>query len=55
MEIKCTAKELKELIENKEVTPVALSTGVTIKNRKTILHDFRNLKLLSYVRDDYNI
>ena len=39
MEIKCTAKELKELIENKEVTPVALSTGVTIKNRKTILHD----------------
>ena len=39
MEIKCTAKELKELIENKEVTPVDKATDVTIKNSKTILHD----------------
>ena len=39
MEIKCTVKELKELIENKEDTPVTETTDVSIKNRKTILYD----------------
>lgn len=39
MEIKCTVKELKELIENKKDTPVNETTDVSIKNRKTILYD----------------
>ncbi len=39
MEIKCTVKELKELIENKKDTSVTEKTDVSIKNRKTILYD----------------
>ena len=39
MEIKCTVKELKELIENKKDTPVTETTDVSIINRKTILYD----------------
>ena len=39
MEIKCTVREVKELIENKKDTPVAETTDVSIKNRKTILYD----------------
>lgn len=38
MEIKCTVKELKELVENKKDTPVAERTDVSINNRKTILY-----------------
>lgn len=39
MEIKCSPQELKELIENKKVTPVAGTTDVTIRLDKTILND----------------
>ncbi len=39
MEIKCTVKELKELIENKEDTPVTEKTDVSINNRNITLYD----------------
>lgn len=37
MEIKCTVKELKELVENKKDTPVAEKTDVSINNNDKVI------------------
>lgn len=51
MEIKCTVKELKELVENKKDTPVAERTDVSINNNDKVILASMLTNLKKYVKN----